>query len=89
MTRVSALTLAAKFPKYTLCILSASAGHDEFTWSPDNEESSAVAVLEYSKARADGMTGVNIDENGVGEAIGTFDPKTHERVVMIPQIQGG
>lgn len=89
MTRVEALKLAEKFPKYTLCVLSAAAGHEEYTWDPDDEASSAVAVLEFNHAKRDGMTGVHIDENGVGETIGNLDPKTHERVVMIPQIQGG
>lgn len=89
MTRVEALKLAAKFPKYTLCVLSASAGHDEWSWDPNDEGSTAVAVMEFEKAQKDGMTGVHIDENGVGEAIQNFDPQTHERVVMIPQIQGG
>ncbi len=89
MTRVSALKMAESFPKNTLCILTKEDGHEEFTWDPDDAGSVAVAEREFAAAKGQGMTGVHIDENGVGEAITTFDPDTHERVVMTPQIQGG
>lgn len=89
MTRVSALRMAEKFPKWTLCVLSVGHGHEEFTWDPSDSGSVALAEREFNSAKGKGMTGVHIDENGVGEAISDFDPQTHERVVMTPQIQGG
>ncbi len=89
MTRVSALKMAESFPKHTLCVLSKEHGHEEFSWDPSDSGSVAIAEREFAAAKGQGMTGIHIDENGVGEAISTFDPDTHERVVMTPQIQGG
>ena len=61
------------------------------TWSTDDEGSVAVAEREFEGAIGRGMSAFSVgEEGGVGtEQIKSFDPKTHERVVLVPQTQGG
>ena len=89
MTRVEALRMAESFPKHTLCVLTVDHGHQEWSWDPSDSGSVATVEREFNRAKDKGMTAVHVDENGVGEVISNFDPQTHERVVMTPQIQGG
>ena len=90
MTRVQALIRAEAFPRFTMSILTFADGHRDVTWSPDDEGSVAVVEREFSGAIENGMSAFSVGEEGVGtEQIKDFDPKTHERVVLIPQTQGG
>jgi len=91
MTRVQALIRAESFPRFTMSILTFADGHRDVTWSPDDEGSVAVAEREFANAVGNGMSAFSVgEEAGVGtEQIKSFDPETHERVVLIPQTQGG
>lgn len=89
MTRVQAIKKAETFPKHTMSILTIDDGDREVTWNPDDSGSVAIAEKEFSVARANGLTGVSVGEDGQGsEVIRTFEPDAHA-IVMAPQIIGG
>ena len=64
MTRVQAIKRAETFPKHTMSILTVDDGDREVTWNPDDSGSVAIAEAEFSVARANGMTGVSVGEDG-------------------------
>lgn len=64
-------------------------GHTSITWDPGVESEIATARAAFDDARSRGMQAFHIGKGGrQGERMQTFDPQA-EKMVLVPQLQGG
>lgn len=66
-----------------------SSGDTKITWRSDDPVSVAVARAAFNEARNRGATVYAMDDAGAkGGRVSEFDPEA-ERLVAVPQLQGG